>query len=77
MICSFVVDSLKNNSVYYKEKPFYVPQSKILGPEKIVAIKKYIRREDSLNHIATLLYVSCQSIKQLQTYQSLGLNRPA
>lgn len=46
---------------------------KISGIEKIAAIEKYLRREDSLKHLATLLNVSCSSVKQwLQTYQSLG-----
>lgn len=46
---------------------------KISGIEKIVAIEKYLRREDSLKHLATLLNVSRSSVKQwLQTYQSLG-----
>lgn len=50
-------------------------KSKVSGPEKIEAIKKYLRGEDSLTHLATLLGVSFQSIKQwLQTYQSLGPN---
>lgn len=50
-------------------------KAKISGPEKIVAIEKYLRGEDSLNHLATVLDVSYQSIKQwLQTYQSLGPN---
>lgn len=48
-------------------------KAKISGPEKIAAIEKYLRGEDSLNHMATLLDVSSQSIRQwLQTYQSLG-----
>lgn len=50
-------------------------KSKISGPEKIAAIEKYLRGEDSLNHLAALLDVSFTSIKQwLQTYQSLGPN---
>lgn len=50
-------------------------KAKISGPEKLAAIEKYLRGEDSLNHLATLLDVSSQSIKQwLQTYQSLGSN---
>jgi transposase len=50
-------------------------KAKISGPEKITAIEKYLRGEDSLNHLATLLNVSYPSIKQwLQTYQSLGPN---
>lgn len=48
-------------------------RGKISGAERIVAIEKYIRGEDSLNHIATQLGVSYKAIKQwLQTYQSLG-----
>lgn len=50
-------------------------KAKISGEEKIAAIEKYLREEDSLNHLATLLGVSRQSITQwLQTYQSLGPN---
>ncbi len=50
-------------------------KAKISGSEKIEAIEKYLRGEDSLNHLATLLDVSFPSIKQwLQTYQSLGPN---
>ena len=50
-------------------------KAKISGPERIAAIEKYLRGEDSLNHLATLLDVNRQSIKQwLQTYQSLGPN---
>lgn len=49
--------------------------AKISGPEKIAAVEKYLRGEDSLYHLATLLDVSYASIKQwLQTYQSLGQN---
>ena len=50
-------------------------KAKILGSEKIAAIEKYLRGEDSLNHLATLLDVCYASIKQwLQIYQSLGSN---
>jgi transposase len=50
-------------------------KSKISGPERIHAIEKYLRGEDSINHIAAVLNVSWTSIKQwLQTYQSLGPN---
>jgi len=50
-------------------------KGKIPGPKRIAAIEKYLCGEDSLNHLATLLDVSFQSIKQwLQTYQSLGPN---
>jgi transposase len=50
-------------------------KAKIPGSEKIAAIETYLRGEDSLNHLATLLDVSYTSIKQwLQTYQSLGPN---
>jgi transposase len=50
-------------------------KSKTSGPERIVAIEKYLRGEYSLNHLAALLDVSYTSIKQwLQTYQSLGPN---
>lgn len=50
-------------------------RSKISGSQKIAAIEKYLRGEDSLNHLATLLNVHFQTIKQwLQTYQSIGPN---
>ncbi|AYB38181.1 helix-turn-helix domain-containing protein [Brevibacillus laterosporus] len=50
-------------------------KAKISGSEKIAAIEKYLRGEDSLNHLANLLDVSFPSIKQwLQTYQTLGPN---
>jgi transposase len=50
-------------------------KTKISGKEKIAAIEKYLHGEDSLNHLATLLDVTHQSITQwLQTYQSLGPN---
>ena len=48
-------------------------KAKISGTEKIATIEKYLRGEDSLNHIATLLDVAYQAVKRwLQTYQSLG-----
>lgn len=48
-------------------------KAKISGAEKIAAIEKYLRGENSLSHLATLLDVHHASIKQwLQTYQSLG-----
>lgn len=48
-------------------------KSKISGADKIAAIEKYLRAEDSLNHLATLLGVNFATVKQwLQTYQSLG-----
>lgn len=50
-------------------------KAKISGVEKIAAIEKYLRGEDSLNHLATLLDVAYPSIQQwLKTYQSLGPN---
>ena len=68
-----MVDSLNNKTVYYKEEFFLSHKSKISGAEKIAAIEKYLRGEDSLNHLATLLNVASPSIKQwFQTYQSLG-----
>lgn len=33
-------------------------KAKITGSEKIIAIEKYLRGEDSLNYLATLLGVS-------------------
>lgn len=46
---------------------------KISGYEKIAVIEKFLRGEDSLNHIATLLGIQHSSVRQwLQTYQSLG-----
>jgi len=48
-------------------------KAKISGPEKIAAIEKYLRGEDSLTHLATLLDISLPAIRQwFQTYQSLG-----
>jgi len=48
-------------------------KAKISGPERIATIEKYLRGEDSLNHLATLKDVSYGAAKQwLQTYQSLG-----
>jgi transposase-like protein len=50
-------------------------KAKISESEKIATIEKYLRGEDSINHLATLLDVKPQSIQQwLQTYQSLGPN---
>ncbi|WP_213586588.1 helix-turn-helix domain-containing protein, partial [Paenibacillus sp. J2TS4] len=50
-------------------------KAKVSGSEKIAAIEKYLRGEDSLKHIAVLLDVHPSSIRQwLQTYQSLGPN---
>ena len=46
---------------------------KISGPEKIAAIEKYLRGEDSLNHIATQLGVHNKTVQQwFNKYQSLG-----
>ena len=48
-------------------------KSKISGAERISGVEKYLRWEDSVNHLATLLDVAYSSVKQwLQTYQSLG-----
>lgn len=48
-------------------------KSKISGQAKIAAIEKYLRGEDSLKHIATLLGVHHSNLNQwLRTYQSLG-----
>ena len=48
-------------------------KTKVSGTVKIATIEKYLRGEDSLNHLATLLDVTHQSVKQwFQTYQSLG-----
>lgn len=50
-------------------------KAKVSGEERIAAIEKYLRGDDSLNHLATLLDVSPQSFTQwLQTYKSLGPN---
>lgn len=50
-------------------------KAKILGLKKIAAIERYLRGEDSLNHLAALLGVRLSSIQQwLQIYQSLGPN---
>jgi len=48
-------------------------KARIPGSDKIAAIEKYLKGEDSLNHTAVLLGVPYSSVKQwLQTYQSLG-----
>jgi transposase-like protein len=48
-------------------------KSKIASFKKIEVIEKYLRGEDSLNHLAEVINVSYASIKQwLQTYLSLG-----
>lgn len=50
-------------------------KSKIPGSEKISTIEKYLRGEDSLNHLSTILGVHLSSVQQwLKTYQSLGPN---
>ncbi|WP_369128237.1 helix-turn-helix domain-containing protein, partial [Paenibacillus larvae] len=50
-------------------------KAKVSGSEKITAVEKYLRGEDSLNHLAALLDVHHSSVRQwLQTYQSLGPN---
>ncbi|MDT2273636.1 hypothetical protein P7H20_00260 [Paenibacillus larvae] len=47
-------------------------KAKVSGSEKIAAVEKYLRGEDSLNHLAALLDVRHSSVRQwLQTYQSL------
>lgn len=52
-----------------------VHKAKISGKVKIETIEKYLRGEDSLNHLANLLDVDFQAVKQwLQNYQSLGPN---
>lgn len=48
-------------------------KSKIHETEKIAAIEKYLRGEDSMHHLAKILGVHPSTIKQwLQTYHSLG-----
>ncbi|MHB8074779.1 helix-turn-helix domain-containing protein [Desulfosporosinus fructosivorans] len=48
-------------------------KAKISGLEKIATFEKYLRGEDSLNHLATVLGVHHSTIQQWhQTYQSLG-----
>lgn len=50
-------------------------KAKISGLEKIEAIEKYLRGEDSIYHLASVLDVHRSSVKQwLQTYESLGPN---
>ncbi|MBU7005812.1 transposase-like protein [Peptococcaceae bacterium DYL19] len=50
-------------------------KSKISGVERISAVEKYLRGEDSLNHLAILLGVYPSNIRQwIQTYQSIGPN---
>ena len=39
-------------------------KAKLSGPKKIAAIEKYLRGEDSLSHIATMLDVDYQTINQ-------------
>lgn len=48
---------------------------KVSGEEKIAAIEKYLRGEDSLHHLAVLLGVRHHTVQQwLRNYQSLGPN---
>lgn len=48
-------------------------KAKIPGNEKITVIEKYLRGEDSLNHLATMHGVHIESVRRwLQIYQSLG-----
>lgn len=48
-------------------------KSKISDSEKIIAVEKYLRGEDSINHLAALLNVEFQTVKQwIHNYQSLG-----
>ncbi|WP_434509865.1 helix-turn-helix domain-containing protein [Desulfitobacterium sp. AusDCA] len=48
-------------------------KAKISGVDKIATIGKYLRGEDSPNHLATVLGVHHSTIRQwLQTYQSPG-----
>ncbi|MDT2237678.1 transposase [Paenibacillus larvae] len=50
-------------------------KAKVSDQKKIAAVEKYLRGEDSLNHLAALLDVRHSSVRQwLQTYQSLGPN---
>ncbi|MDT2261603.1 helix-turn-helix domain-containing protein [Paenibacillus larvae] len=50
-------------------------KTEISGSEKIaVFVEKYLRGEDSLNHLAALLDVWSSVRQWLQTYQSLGPN---
>ncbi len=50
-------------------------KSKIPGLVKIEVVKKYLRGEDSMNHIAQDLNVDWSTVKQwLQIYQSLGID---
>ncbi|MPM33381.1 hypothetical protein SDC9_79955 [bioreactor metagenome] len=39
-------------------------KTKISGVEKIATIEKYLRGEDSINHLAMLLEVHPESVKQ-------------
>ena len=48
-------------------------KGKISTEKKIAAIEKYLRGEDSLNHLATMLGVHHSTVQQwLKTYQSQG-----
>lgn len=50
-------------------------KAKVSGPEKIATIEKYLRGEDSIYHLATLLDVQKSTVRQwLQIYHSLGPN---
>ncbi|MDT2232300.1 hypothetical protein [Paenibacillus larvae] len=40
------------------------PKAKVSGSEKIAAVEKYLRVEDSLNHLAALLDVHHSSVRQ-------------
>jgi transposase len=47
-------------------------KSKISGAEKIVAVERYLRGEDSRNHLATLLDVACKFMILYQYYLSFS-----
>lgn len=48
-------------------------KSKITDSEMIITVEKYLRGEDSINHLAALLEVDRKSVTQwIQNYQSLG-----
>lgn len=52
---------------------FMSQKTKVPGPEKIATIEKYLRGEDSINHLATVLGVYTSSVqKWFHIYQTLG-----
>lgn len=69
-----MVDSENNKTVYSKEEHIFMGQKFPLSyEERIDAVEKYLRHEDSLNHQAKQLKVSYKAIKRwVVMYQSFG-----